>query len=61
MQEFEVNYTKKYGQMIPNFFLIVSVIQLVWLTGYRAQPSNSLQQPCNKKDTHLNICKSTSL
>ena len=34
-----------------------AVIQLVWLTGLRAQPSHSPQQPCNLKDTHLKICK----
>ena len=32
---------------------ITKAIQLVWLTGLRAQPSNSPQQPCNQKDTHL--------
>ena len=31
--------------------------RLVWLTGVRAQPSNSPQQLCNQKDTHLKICK----
>ena len=25
--------------------------------GLRAKPSNSPQQPCNQKDTHLKICK----
>ena len=27
--------------------------QPVWLTGLRAKPSHSLQEPCNQKDTHL--------
>ena len=31
------------------------------LTGLRAQPSHSSQQPCNQKDTHLINCKYTSL
>ena len=31
--------------------------QLVWLTGLWAQPSHTPQQPCNKKDTYLQICK----
>ena len=31
---------------------VTSTTQLVWLTGLRAQPSNSPQQPCNQKDTH---------
>ena len=36
---------------------VTTVIQLVWLTGLRAQPSDSPQQPRNQKDTHLKIVK----
>ena len=32
---------------------VTKVIQLVWLTGLRAQPPHSPQQPCNQMDTHL--------
>ena len=34
---------------------VTTVIQLVWLTCVRAQPSHSPQQPCNQKNTHLKI------
>ena len=40
---------------------VTTATQLVWLTGLRAQPSHSPQQPCNQKDAHLKICKYTSL
>ena len=36
---------------------VTTVTKLVWLTGLRAQPSHSPQQPCNQNDTHLKICK----
>ena len=36
---------------------VTTATQLVWLPGLRAQPSPSPQQPCNKKDTRLKICK----
>ena len=35
---------------------VSTVIQLEWLTGLRAQPSQFEKQPCNQKDTHLKIC-----
>ena len=34
-------------------FGVTTATQLVWLTGLRAQPSHSPQQPCNQKDTHF--------
>ena len=37
---------------------VTTATQLVWLSGLRAQPSHSPQQPCNQKDTYLKICKS---
>ena len=40
---------------------VTTAIQLVLLTGLRAQPFHSQQQPCNQNDTHLNICEQTSL
>ena len=32
---------------------VTRTAQLVWLTGLRTQPSQSPQQPCYQKDTHL--------
>ena len=40
---------------------VTTANQLVWLTGLRAKPSHSPQQPCNQKDKHLQIYKLTSL
>ena len=34
---------------------VTTATQLVWLTGLRAQPSPSPQQPCNQKDTFKNL------
>ena len=34
---------------------VYTTIQLVWLTGLRAQPFHSPQQPCNQKDKKLEI------
>ena len=36
---------------------VTTATQLVFLTGLRAQPSHSPQNPCNQKDTHLKISK----
>ena len=40
---------------------VTTATQLVWLTWFTGPPSHSPQQPCNQKDTHLKICKQTSL
>ena len=36
---------------------VTTATQHVWLTWLTGPPSHSPQQPYNKKDTHLKICK----
>ena len=40
---------------------VTTATQLVWLTWFTGPPFDSPQQPCNQRDTHLKMCKKTSL
>ena len=35
--------------------VVTTAIEVIWLTGVRAQPSHSLQQLCNQKDTFKQV------
>ena len=42
-------------------FGVTAATKLVWLTWFTGPSFHSPQQPCDQKDTHLKICKYTSL
>ena len=45
------DYTATAGKLRTASVGVTTATQMVWLTGLRAQPSHSLQQSYNEKDT----------